>query len=73
MGVVYQLDKRYGITYAYDSVALWDKDKHQSRAKRKLIGRVDPNSGDIIPTDGRMKKDSGVDAPMSKFQSDEIL
>ena len=66
MGIVYQLDKRYGITYAYDSVALWNKDKHQSRAKRKLIGRVDPNSGDIIPTDGRMKKGSGVDATMSK-------
>jgi transposase len=69
MGVVYQYDNRSGITYAYDSVALWDKDKHQSRAKRKLIGRVDPNSGDIIPTDGRMKKDNDADVSTPKATS----
>ena len=39
--IVYQTDKRSGITYAYESVSYWDKDKQQSRAKRTLIGRVD--------------------------------
>lgn len=50
MAVVYQKDKRSGITYAYDSVAHWDKEKKQSRAKRTLIGRLDPVSGEIVPT-----------------------
>jgi len=28
-----------------------------SRAKRTLIGRLDPETGEIVPTDGRNKKD----------------
>ena len=54
--VVYQKDKRSGITYAYESVSYWDKDKQQSRAKRTLIGRLDPETGEIVPTDGRCRK-----------------
>lgn len=48
--IVYQTDKRSGITYAYQSISHWDKEKKQSRAKRTLIGRVDPESGEIVPT-----------------------
>lgn len=58
MGIVYQKDKRTGITYAYESKAVWDKEKKQSRAKRRLIGRVDPETGEIVPTDGRGRKRS---------------
>lgn len=53
--VVYQRDKRAGITYAYESVSHWDKEKKQSRATRVLIGRVDVTTGEIVPTDGRRK------------------
>ena len=56
MGIVYQKDKRSGITYAYESKAHWDKEKKQSRAKRTLIGRVDEETGEIVPTDGRVRK-----------------
>lgn len=56
MGIVYQKDKRSGITYAYESKAYWDKEKKQSRAKRTLIGRVDPDTGEIVPTDGRVRR-----------------
>lgn len=55
MGIIYQKDKRSGITYAYESKAYWDKEKHQSRAHRTLIGRVS-EGGEIIPTDGRCRK-----------------
>ncbi len=54
--VVYQKDKRSGITYAYESVSYWDREKQQSRAKRTLIGRLDPETGKIVPTDGRCRK-----------------
>lgn len=54
--IIYQTDKRSGITYAYESVSYWDKDKQQSRAKRKLVGRVDRETGEIVPTDGRGRK-----------------
>ena len=54
--IVYQTDKRSGITYAYESVSYWDKEKQQSRSKRTLIGRVDSKTGEIVPTDGRCRK-----------------
>ena len=42
-----------GVVYAYDSVSEWDPEKKQSRSKRKCLGRVDPDTGEIIPTSGR--------------------
>ena len=56
MGIIFQTDKRAGITYAYENKAYWDKDKKQSRAKRTLLGRVDPDTGEIIPTSGSRKQ-----------------
>ena len=56
MAIVKQLDKRSGITYLYESTSRWDKAKRQSRATRRLIGRLDPATGAMVPTDGRMRK-----------------
>jgi len=56
VGIGNQTDKRSGITYAYESISHWDKEKKQSRAKRTLIGRVDKVTGEIVPTDGRNRK-----------------
>lgn len=50
MGVVYQTNKKTGITYAYQNKAYWDKEKQQSRAKRILIGKIDSDTGEIVPT-----------------------
>ena len=47
---VYQTSKQTGITYAYESLSYWDKEKRQSRAKRRCLGRVDPATKEIIPT-----------------------
>lgn len=52
--IVYQKNKKTGVVYAYESVSYWDKEKQQSRAKRKCIGRVDPETGQVVPT--RKKK-----------------
>ena len=56
MAMVKQLDKRSGITYVYESVSYWDKEKKQPRSKRTLIGRLDTATGAIVPTDGRGKR-----------------
>ena len=55
--VVYQVDKRTGIKYAYSSESYWDKDKKQPRSKRTFLGRVDLETGEIIPkkTRGSLK------------------
>ena len=64
--IVYQTDKRSGITYAYQSISYWDKEKKQSRAKRTLIGRVDKETGEIVPTDGRNRKKQDEKVPSKR-------
>ena len=51
--IVYQIDKKTGAKYAFESISYWDKDKKQPRSKRKYLGKVDPETGDIIPSRGR--------------------
>ncbi len=64
MAIVRQHDKRSGITYAYESISHWDKEKKQSRAKRTLIGRVDDSTGEIIPTKAT-NRPKGITTPMA--------
>lgn len=59
MAIVTQTDKRTGITYAYETQYHWDKEKKQSRSKRVCVGKVDPDTGKIIPTRGKAKKKEG--------------
>ncbi|MBR3242017.1 MAG: hypothetical protein IKF90_04855 [Parasporobacterium sp.] len=47
--IVYQTDKKTGIKYAYESTSYWDKEKKQPRSRRKYLGKVDPETGEIIP------------------------
>lgn len=56
MAIIKQYNQKFGITYVYESESYWDPDKKQSRSKRKLIGRLDPETGEIIPTGGRGRK-----------------
>ena len=64
--IICQTDKRSGITYAYESVSYWDKEKQQSRSKRTLIGRVNDKTGEILPTDGRGRKKKDEYAPAKR-------
>jgi hypothetical protein len=84
MAIIKQHDKRSGITYAYESHSYWDPEKKMTRAKRKLIGRVNPETGEIIPTDGRNKKPKVSDADntdykklyeklLKKYEAQEVL
>lgn len=58
MAITYNKDKRSGRTYAYETTYTWDPEKKQSRSKRRLIGRVDEETGEIVPTDGRGRRRS---------------
>ena len=57
--IVYQTNKKTGVMYAYESVSYWDKEKQQSRAKRRCLGRVDPQTKEIIPTRKRKGPQAG--------------
>jgi len=72
MSIIYQKDKRSGITYAYESKSYWDKEKKKSRSRRTLVGRVDKETGEIVATDGRCKKNSPYQN-VEKTLRDEIM
>jgi transposase len=72
MSIVKQLDKRSGITYAYESLSHWDKEKKQSRSTRRLIGRLDDKTGEIIATDGRGRKESSGDGDAFKVKRGRV-
>ena len=65
MAIIKQYHKDTDTTYVYDSVSYWDAEKGQSRSKRKLLGKLDPATGEIIPTGqrGRKKKEHPVEDP----------
>ena len=51
MSISKSYNKQNGVTYVYEVIEnYWDKEKKQSRSKRKLIGKIDPVSGEMIPT-----------------------
>ena len=56
--IIYQQNKKSGITYAYEDHPYWNPRKKQSRSRRILLGKVDPLTGDIVPTRGRKAKET---------------
>lgn len=56
MAIIKQYDKRSNTTYFYESISFWDSEKKQSRSKRKLIGKLDPETGEMVPTNQRQRK-----------------
>ena len=67
--IVYQTNKKTGITYAYESISYWDKEKQQPRSKRRYIGRVDDETGEIIPKKDKNTKSKSA-GPSSNEQGD---
>ena len=47
--IVYHTNKKTGVKYAYESTSYWDKEKKQPRSIRRYIGKLDPETGEIIP------------------------
>lgn len=43
-------NKKNGITYVYESENYWDKTKQQSRSRRICIGKLDSQTGELIPS-----------------------
>lgn len=63
--IIKKLNKQTGVTYVYESESYWDNEKKQPRSRRKLIGKIDEETGEIVPTGGRgnRKKRGLTDVP----------
>lgn len=55
MAIIKQVNKKNGITYVYESRSYRDKETKQPRSERKLIGRIDDATGEIVPTRKKRK------------------
>ena len=53
MALIKIFNKAANATYVYESVCQWDSELKRSRAQRKLIGKIDPETGEIVPTKKR--------------------
>lgn len=64
MAITKSRDKRTGITYVYSSESYWDKEKKAPRNRKKLIGKIDEATGEIVPTGkrGRRPKVAAIEA-----------
>ncbi len=63
MAIIKQYHKDTDTTYVYESISYWDEEKKQSRSKRRVIGKLDPETGEIIPTGKRGRKPKEASAP----------
>ena len=66
MSLVHLKNKKTGVTYVYESTGYWDKEKQQARNNRKCIGKLDPNTGKLIPS---KKDESDTSASLTKQRS----
>ena len=57
MAIINVKNKKRGVTYVYESISYWDKELKQPRSKRKLLGKRDPITNEIVPT-ARRKSNS---------------
>jgi len=47
---VHQTNKKTGVTYVYEAVSYWDKEKQQPRNKQVCVGKLDSETGAFIPS-----------------------
>ena len=81
LAIIKQVNKKTGVTYVYESHSYRDKETKQPRSTRRLIGKIDESTGEIVPTRGKKKvttsttKDVGTISNKEEYASfslDEI-
>ena len=50
MAIIRQTNKKTGITYVIESELYWDKEKQQPRSRRRIIGKIDEATSEVVPT-----------------------
>ena len=58
--ITHHRNKKTGAIYRYAVESYWDKEKKSPRNKQVCLGRVDPETGELIPSKRRRKKVAGT-------------
>jgi len=74
---VHQKNKKTGVVYVYEATAVWDKEKKQPRNKQVCIGKIDPDTGEFVPSKRLDPKQAAARDPevtaISKVVGPELL
>lgn len=57
-GNITYVKQKSGVVYAYENLATWDKVNKKPICRRRLIGKLDPETKQIVPTDQRNRSQS---------------
>ena len=69
MAIIQQYHKDTNTTYVYESESYWVPELGQSRSRRKCIGKIDPETGNIVPCGKRGPKKKQPDAAIDQIPS----
>ncbi|MBR2255779.1 MAG: hypothetical protein IKF59_06095 [Lachnospiraceae bacterium] len=70
MSRVYQYDNRVDVTYVYDVEEIFDEKTGKTRSKRKLIGKLNPETKQLVPT-GKRGRPAKTDSPSADTKKEE--
>ncbi|MCR5255343.1 MAG: hypothetical protein K6D96_05380 [Acetatifactor sp.] len=73
MAIIKQYHKDTDTTYVYESESYWDPELKQARSKRTCIGKIDPVTGEMIPTGKRGRKKSTTDETSGNDEYAKLL
>ena len=73
MAIIKQYHKDTDTTYVYESTSYWDPELKQARSQRKCIGKIDPETGEMIPTGKRGKKNTASEGKNSNEDYSKLL
>jgi transposase len=68
VSLVYLKNKTNNTTYVYQNTSTWNKQTKQCNTKRKYIGKLDPNTGNITPTNKHNTKKEQTPPHYAKVQ-----
>lgn len=61
---IHHLNKKTGVTYVYESISYWDKEKKQPRSRQVCIGKLDKQTGAFIPSKRGLPREASQDEPV---------
>lgn len=65
-------NKKTGITYVYEAETYYDKATKKTKAKKKLIGKIDPETGNIVPTGRKGRAPKPKAEPVSSYTDEYV-
>lgn len=67
MTITYSINKNTGIKYAYEVTSAWSPKEKKTITRRQYLGRVNPSSGEIIPSSGVRGKKRKDEDPLTDY------